>query len=430
MLQLKLNRRDVLNIGLLSGIGLGLDRYLELKADDKISSKAKAQSVIYIYLPGGFSAQETFDPKPLAPIEYRGPFSSINTSIPGIRFNENLKETAKIADKLTVIRSMTHNESAHERGANNMFTGWRPSPSLEYPSLGSIVSHELGASKNLPPYISIPNPANEYAGSGYLSNSYSSFGIGGNPEDPKFKVRDLTIPSNIDNQRFENRKRLLGVVNNSNFVRSNQDKDVLQAVSSFYDSAFGLMTSQQAIDAFDLSKETDKTKSLYGTNAAGMRMLLSRRLVEAGVRFVSMTYGGWDMHNNIINGINTQLPPFDKAYAALISDLEDRGLLESTTVVVASEFGRTPKLNKDAGRDHWPKVFSSVLAGGGIKRGLAYGASDATSNDVESDPVTPEAWAATIYHLLGIDYTKALLAPGGRPVKIIDGAKHIEEIII
>ena len=423
------NRRNFLQVGGIGGLGLTLPQYLKLQAEDAVSANAKAQSVIYIYLPGGFAAQETFDPKPLAPVEYKGPLNAINTSVPGLQYSEYLKETAKIADKITTIRSMTHSETAHERGTNNMFTGWRPSPALQYPSLGSVISHELGVRNNLPPYITVPNVPNEFAGAGYLSHSYSSFSLGSNPEDPNFKVRDLKLPDGIDVERFTKRKKLLDVVNNSQFVNQNKNNDSLIAVNEFYDNAFAMLDSPKSTAAFDLSKEDDKIKDMYGKNAAGMRMLLCRRLVEAGVRFVTMTYGGWDMHQNIANGIKNSLPAFDQAFAALINDLDQRGMLDSTLVLVASEFGRTPKINPDAGRDHWPRVFSSVMAGGGIKRGIVYGQSDATSSDVLENPVGPESWAATVYTLLGINYEKALLAPGDRPVKIIDGGKPIKEIM-
>lgn len=429
MLRSQFNRRDSIQVGFLGFLGLGLKDYLQLKADETVAKNAVAQSVIYIYLPGGFAAQETFDPKPFAPVEYKGPLNSIETSLVGTRFGEYLKETAKIANKLTIIRSMTHGEAAHERGTNNMFTGWRPSPALQYPSIGSIISHELGVRKNLPPYITIPNSINEFAGAGYLSNSFSGFSVGGNPEDNNFKVRDLRLPDGVDIQRFEKRKQMLDIVNNSPFYKQNSQSDSLKTVDAFYQNAFDLMNSNQAVEAFDLSKENETIKEFYGKNAAGMRMLLSRRLIEAGVRFVTMTYGGWDMHDNIAGGIQNQLPSFDKAYAALIEDLDTRGLLDSTLVVVGTEFGRTPKVNPTAGRDHWPKVFSSVMAGGGLKKGIVYGESDATSADVAKDPVSPENWAATIYHLLGIDYNKALIAPGDRPVKIIDNGKHIQELI-
>jgi hypothetical protein len=423
------NRRNFLQIGTIGGLGLSLSDYSRLQADNTISPKAKAQSVIYIYLPGGFAAQETLDPKPLAPAEYKGPFNTVNTSVVGLQFSEHLKETAKIADKITVIRSMTHGETAHERGTNNMFTGWRPSPALQYPSIGSVISHELGVRNNIPPYISIPNIPNEFANAGYLSHSYSSFSLGSNPESPDFKVRDLQLPQGIDTERFNKRKKMLDIVNNSHFVNTNKNNDSLKAVDNFYENAFSLIDSTKAKEAFDLTKEDDKIKEMYGKNAAGMRMLLCRRLIEGGVRFVTMTYGAWDMHQNITGGITKELPPFDKAFAALINDLEQRGLLDSTLVLVASEFGRTPKINPDAGRDHWPRVFSSIMAGGGIKRGVVYGQSDATSNDVLENPVGPESWASTIYTLLGIDYEKTLMAPGDRPVKIIDGGQPITSII-
>lgn len=425
---LLLKRRDYLKVGVL-GYGLTLADYFRLQASDEINFKAKAKSVIYIYLPGGFSAQETFDPKPLSPLEYRGSLNSIPTNIAGLQFSEYLKETAKIADKITIIRSMTHGEAAHERGTNNMFTGYRPSPAIQYPSMGSIVSHELGVRKNIPPYITIPSSPNEFAGAGYLSNSYSSFSLGSNPEDTSFKVRDLKLPDGIDNQRFEKRKKMLELVNSSDFNKINKDSDSLKALDTFYNNAFDLMNSTSAVEAFDLSKENDAVKEIYGKNAAGMRMLLSRRLIEAGVRFVTLTYGSWDMHDNINNGIQNQLPNFDKAFSALINDLDQRGLLDSTLVIVGTEFGRTPKVNITAGRDHWPKVFSTVMAGGGIKKGFVYGQSDATSADVLENPVSPESWVATIYHLLGINYDKHLYAPGNRPVKIIDNGKHIESII-
>lgn len=423
------NRRNFLQVGAIGGLGLSLSDYLQLQAEDAVSSTAKAQSVIYIYLPGGFSAQETFDPKPLAPVEYKGPLNSIGTSVLGLQFSEYLKETAKIADKITVIQSMTHSETAHERGTNNMFTGWRPSPALQYPSIGSVISHELGVRNNIPPYITVPNIPNEFANAGYLSHSYSSFSLGSNPESPDFKVRDLQLPQGIDIERFNKRKKMLDIVNNSNFVKNNQNSDALKAVDNFYENAFSLIDSKKAKEAFDLTKEDDKIKEIYGKNAAGMRMLLCRRLIEGGVRFVTMTYGGWDMHQNIKGGIEKELPPFDKAFAALINDLDQRGLLDSTLVLVASEFGRTPKINPDAGRDHWPRVFSSIMAGGGIKRGLIYGKSDATANDVSENPVGPESWASTIFFLLGINYEKTLLAPGDRPIKIIDGGKPIMSII-
>ena len=415
-------------MGGLAGLGgLTLPNYLRLKAEDAINPNAKAQSVIYIYLPGGMAHQESFNPKPLAPVEYRGPLGTVKTNVTGEVLSQYLPKTASISDKITVIRSMTHSETAHERGTNNMFTGYRPSPALQYPSFGAIVSHELGVRNNLPPYISVPQVANEFAGTGYLSSSYSSFSLGSNPESPNFKVRDLRLPDDITLQRFDKRKQMLEIVNNK--FSKEQSSDKLTALDTFYENAFDLMNSTQAIEAFDLNKEDDKTKEVYGKNAAGMRMLLSRRLVEAGVRFVTMTYGGWDHHDGIAGQMQRNLPQFDQAFGALINDLDSRGMLDSTLVIVGTEFGRTPKINPTSGRDHWPKVYSTVMAGGGIKRGLFYGNSDATGSEPADNPVEVHHWAATIYDLVGIDYNKALMAPGDRPVKIVDGGRPIKEIM-
>ena len=424
-----MDRRSFIKTSSIAGLGVSIPNTLHLLANEQTSGTGKAQSVIYIYLPGGYAAQETFDPKPLAPLEYRGPIDSIETKIPGERFSKYLPKTAGISDKITVIRSMTHGETAHERGRHDMFTGYKPSAALVYPSFGSITSQQLGVRNNIPPYIAVPTIADEYAGTGYLSHSYSPFTLGSNPESPNFKVRDLTLPEGISRERFEDRKHILSVVNNSNFVRNNSGNDNLLAVEEFYDNAFAMLDSKSSTDAFDLSKEDDKMKDRYGRNAAGMRMLLARRLVEAGSRFVTVTYGQWDMHQNIENGIKNNLPAFDQAYSTLINDLDEKGMLDSTLVIVSTEFGRTPKINTDGGRDHWPKVFSIAMAGGGVKRGLIYGQSDQTATDVFEDPVKVEDFGATIYDLLGIDYTGHLYAPGDRPVKIIDGGKPVRGII-
>jgi len=422
------NRRNFINTGVLGYLGLNLGDYLKLRAEEPSMKEAKAQSVIYIYLPGGYAHQETFDPKPNSPIDYRGPLNSISTSIPGIFFSQYLTETAKIANKISIIRSMTHSETAHERGTNNMFTGYRPSPAIQYPSLGSVVSQQLGVRNNLPPYITVPNVPNEFAGAGYLSHSYSSFSVGGNPEDPNFKVRDLTLPDGISLNRFDKRKTMLEIVNKEFNVR--QKSDSLDSMNSFYQNAYDIINSPKTTEAFNLNKEDDKIKEIYGKNAAGMRLLLSRRLVEAGVRFVNVTYGGWDHHDNIALNIGSQLPSFDKAFSALINDLDEKSLLDSTLVCVATEFGRTPKINPTAGRDHWPRVFSIVMAGGGIKKGLVYGSSNDTASEPQDDPVSVEDWGATLYNLLGIDHNKHLIAPGNRPVKIIDNGTIIRDIVI
>ena len=429
----KIRRRSFLHVGFLGGIGLTLSDYLNTKSarsDQKFyeSIEGPAKSVIYIYLPGGSAHQETFDPKPLSPLEYRGPMSSIQTVVPDIRLNEMMKNTARVMDKVTIIRSMTHGEAAHERGTHNMFTGYRPSPALQYPSMGSVVAHEFGHRKNLPPYICIPNQPNEFAGTGYLSSSFSGFSLGSDPATDGFQVRDLKLPSSVNDQRFGRRRDILSVVND-NFA-SKEKSDSLDAVDSFYNRAYSLISSEKAREAFDINKEDSSTRDKYGRNTAGARMLLARRLVEAGSRFVTLTYGGWDMHDNIEAGIRRQVPALDQGLAALIEDLDGRGLLDSTLVCVASEFGRTPKINANSGRDHWPKVFSTLMAGGGIKGGVVYGKSDPTASEPEEDAVSVEDWASTIYNRIGIVPDKELMAPGDRPIEIVDGGKIIQDILI
>ena len=414
-----MKRRTFLQAGFIGGFGLPL-----LNADQKFyqSVEGPAKSVVFIYLPGGMAHQETLDPKPFAPIEYRGPLGSIQTVVPDIRLGELMVNTSKIADKISIIRSMTHGEAAHERGTHNMFTGYRPSPALQYPSMGSVVAHEFGPRKNLPPYICIPNQPNEFAGTGYLSSSYSGFGLGSDPASGSFAVRDLKIP--VAEDRFSRRKKVLDIVNTD--FNQKQEADSIDAVNSFYNRAYSLIGDENAREAFNIEKEPSELRDKYGRNTAGSRMLLARRLVEFGSRFVTLTYGGWDMHDNIANGMNSQLPAFDKGFATLIEVLSDRGLLDSTLVCVVSEFGRTPKINGTAGRDHWPKVFSTIMAGGGIKQGLAYGTSNATASEPDENQVTIEDWAATIYNRLGIVADKELMAPGDRPIEIVDGGKVIQ----
>lgn len=421
-----MNRREFLYTGLVGGLGLTLGDYFKLQAEQNLI-EAKADSVIHIFLPGGMAHQESWDPKPLAPVEYRGPLNAVSTSIPGVNFSENLRHTAKIANKLTIIRSMTHGEAAHERGTHNMFTGYKPSPALKYPSLGSVVSHEYGSKKNLPPYVCIPNQPNEFAGSGYLSTAHGPFSLGSDPATAKFAVRDLNLHEGITSERFEKRKKLLGIVDEH--FRTLEKSDNLAAMDKFYQSAYNLISSKEAREAFELSKETDATRDAYGRTEAGQRFLMARRLVESGVRFVSVTYGGWDHHTGIGKNMSRLLPAFDQAYAALIVDLEQRGLLDRTLVMVTSEFGRTPKINKDAGRDHWPRVFSVAFAGGGFKKGLIYGSSDPTGSEPDQDPVTVENMAATVYNQLGISPDKKLMAPGARPIDIVKNGQVIKELI-
>lgn len=430
------SRRSFLAIGALAGLGLGELLKLEKAfAQDAVKSGvlsgggggAKAKSVINIFLPGGMAHQDTFDPKPYSPLEYRGATSTVDTKIPGVRFGHLLKHTAQIADKITVIRSFSHGEAAHERGVHNMFTGYRPSPALVYPSMGSVVSHEYGSRNNLPAYVCVPDAPNVSAGTGYLSASYAPFSVGSDPASASFVVRDLELPPGVSEARFTRRRSLLDAVN-AHFAMK-EKADNLDAMDSFYQRAYDLLSSVDAREAFNLKAEPDAIRDEYGRNSAGQRMLLARRLVEAGTRFVTLSYGSWDMHQKINNGMDSQLPAFDQAYATLIRDLDRRGLLDSTLVLVTTEFGRTPKLNPDGGRDHWPRVFSIAMAGGGIKRGHIQGASDATASEPDDKPMGPEDLARTVFTLLGVNPDKILHAPGNRPIRIIKGGSVVKDIL-
>jgi len=424
------NRRSFLQVGALGTLGLTLDQFFRLrsaKGAEPGKKGPRAESCIHIFLPGGMAQQESFDPKPFSPVEYRGDMGSIPTKIEGVHFNECLKNTAAIADKIAVVRSMTHGEAAHERGTHNMFTGYRPSPAIVFPSMGSVVSHELGVRNNLPPYVAVPSMVANFAGSGYLSSAYAPFALGADPASGGFKVQDLTLPGGVTSERFTTRKTMLDAVNEH--FQSKEKSDNLDAMDTFYQRAYGLISSEKARAAFDIDAEPAKLRDEYGRNPAGQRFLMARRLVESGVRFVSVHYAGWDFHGQITQSTRQHLPGFDQAFARLVTDLDSRGLLDTTLIIVSSEFGRTPKINPSAGRDHWPKVFSVALAGGGIKKGLAYGKSDATSSEPDEDAMTVEDLAHTVYDCLGIDAEKKLMSPGDRPIDIVRDGKTRKELL-
>jgi hypothetical protein len=426
-----LSRRGFLTVGAVAGLGLTLEGLLQGRQARAAeagpgSIPAAADSVIHVFLPGGMAHQESWDPKPFSPIEYRGEMGSIKTNT-GEVISETLPKMAQLADKYAVVRSVTHGEAAHERGTHNMFTGYKPSPAIQYASFGSVISHEFGSRNNLPPYVCIPNQPTIYAGSGFLSSSFAPFSLGADPASGGFRVLDLSLPGGVTDERFARRRSALEAVNYYFTQRDKSDK--VKAMGSFYESAYSLVSSPKAREAFDIDKEDAKLRDAYGRNEAGQRLLMARRLVEAGVRMVTLTYGGWDFHSNITPGTKSQMPKLDQALAALLTDLQQRRLLARTLVLVSSEFGRTPKINATAGRDHWPKVFSVMLAGGGIKGGMIYGTSNATASEPDTDPVSPQDLAATMFHQLGIVPDKRLYAPGNRPVRIVDGGKLLTPLI-
>ena len=381
------------------------------------NSTSKCDAIINIYLPGGMAAQESWDPKPHISAEFKGPHNAIKTNVSGIIIGSMFPKMAKVMDKATIIRSFTHGEAAHERGTASMFTGYSPSPALKYPSMGSVVSHESNPDV-MPSYISIPNVPNESAGTGYMASMYGPFALGSDPAVKGFKVRDLSLPKDITPDRWDSRKNLLEIVNQNFSDHHSQDID---SIAKFYKQGFDLIGSKKAQEAFSLNNEPTKLRDNYGRNTAGQRFLLARRLVENGAKYVTVTYGSWDMHDNIKQKFEQQAPALDQAIAMLLQDLDDRGMLDRTMVVVTSEFGRTPQINKTNGRDHWPRVFSGIVAGGGINRGSVYGESSQNSDAVEKDPVSPGDLSATIFNQLGYSHDKELMAPGGRPISLTRG---------
>ncbi|CAN5241979.1 DUF1501 domain-containing protein [soil metagenome] len=424
-------RREFLKVGVVGSLGLTLGDFFAMQArgDQKsyVSKEGVAKSVIQIVLPGGMAHQESWDPKPEAPLEYRGPFGVAKTKIPGIVLSENFRSVAAIADKMTIVRSIAGKEADHGRASYTMYTGYRKSPAIEHPALGAVVSHEFGPRKDLPPYVAVPS-ATEYGGTGYLGSQFGPFGIGSDPARPGYKVRDLSLPPGVDDRRFNTRREIREVVDD-HFHYQAAKTEAVGAMDEFYQRAYALISSPAARDAFNIEKETASTREKYGTSDAAPRFLLARRLVEAGVRFVTVSYGGWDMHAGIESAMKRQAPSLDTALAGLIRDLDDRGLLASTIVLVTSEFGRTPKINASAGRDHFARVFSLGIAGGGFKKGLVYGSSNSTASEPEENPVKVEDVLTTVYHQLGINADKELMAPGGRPIEIIDGGTVVKDLI-
>lgn len=426
-------RRDVLRVGSLTAFGLGLaDSYRwQVNASDR--ERARAKSCILLWLDGGPSHLETFDLKPDAPAEVRGPFRPIETNCNGIRISEMLPQSARVCDKLAIIRSVTSPLGEHGLANHYLLTGYKPSPVLQYPSIGSVVTHIRGGSPTLPPYIAIPEA--RAANSGFLGAVAEPFATGGDPSRADFRVRDLDFFPGVNEARLRRRSEYLAEFD---AVQAAHESQAAEADISF-GRAYRLITSTEAKRAFDLSSEPPDVRVQYGPRMFGQSCLLARRLVERGVPFVTVTNTGWDTHDGLALRLRDGyagakvgvglVPTFDLGFAALIRDLSDRGLLDETLVIAMGEFGRTPKLNARGGRDHWPRVFSTVLAGGGIRGGQVLGASDLVGESPLDNPITPNDLVRTIYTILGIDPDHELRTGDGRPVPVNQGGKLIGELV-
>lgn len=450
-----MSRRDFLRVGGLTALGLGLGDFFHLQRalGAPPPHTATAKSCILIWLDGGPSHLETFDPKPDAPQEVRGPLKTIPTNLTGVRISECLERTAAIMDKIAVIRSMTSPLGEHNLGTQYLMTGYKPTPALAYPTFGATVAHIRSQSSQntsgealtaLPPNIAVPNFTGQVLGNGYLPSTTRPFSVVGNSnkDDFKeshsgFKVRDLDFYQGIDMDRLSRRRQFVNALNE---FSSAKDAGMPTVSDPELERAYNLITSPEAKGAFNFSDEPQDVLNRYGTggvNKIGQSCLLARRLVERGVPFVTVNHTGWDTHQDIFQlkeryptDRNAHLPSLDRALSTLIHDLNDRSMLDETLVVVMGEFGRTPKINSQGGRDHWPNVFSVMLAGGGVQGGQIVGSSDALGEFPKERPVTPSDLAATIYTLLGIDPSLELHTSDGRPVRVApDGANIVSELI-
>ena len=415
-------RRDFLRIGSLSPLGLSLQQALR-------GGTRKDVSCILIWQSGGCPQQDTFDMKPDAPLEYRGEFQPIPTKTPGIQICEHLPLTAAQTDKFTILRSMRSKENNHERAINYLLTGYLPLPTIEFPSVGSVVSERLGPRNGLPPYVAVPQAFPSYGG-GYLGSGHNPFNAG-NPNVPGYQARDLSLSSEVDWSRLGNRRKLLESMDAK--FRAIESSRSFRSMDSFYEKAYSLLSSPNAKRAFDIEAEPQSLREKYGRTPVGQGCLLARRLVESGVRFVTVAKGwlNYDTHGDNFNTLKKLLlPEFDRAFAALLEDLDARGLLDSTLVLAMGEFGRTPKVNAGAGRDHHNDCWSIAMAGAGIAGGRILGATDKHAAEVTELPVEPEDLVHTICEILGIDPTHEYDTPLRRPVKISNGGKAIPGLLV
>ena len=418
-------RRDFIRIGSLGALGITLDHVLRAAS----ATQKKKMSCILIWQSGGCSHLDTFDMKPDAPAETRGEFKPISTNVAGLQVCEHLPMTAKQADKFTVLRSMHSKENDHDRAITYLLTGYAPLPTLGFPSMGSVVAKEFGGTGGIPPYVVMPDTVPEY-GAGFLGGEYSPF-VAGNPNANQYRVRDLTLPVDIDWSRVGNRRFLLSKMDSQ--FRSIEASPEFAAMDRFYQSAYDLLSSPQAKQAFDIGAEAESLRNRYGRTPVGQGCLLARRLIESGVRFVTVSKGklNYDTHGDNFNTMKKSLlPEFDPAYATLLQDLHERGLLETTLVIAMGEFGRTPKVNGAAGRDHHCRAWSILLAGGGIPGGRVLGATDKTGTEVTDLPVVPEDLYFSLYSILGIDPSYEYQTPIGRPVKVVNGGAMIPGLLV
>jgi hypothetical protein len=421
-------RRDFLKVGALSGfgLGLGLPQFLAKAGDGAVNPNAKGKAAIFVRLSGGPTHMDTFDLKPDAPDTHRGEFKEIKTNVAGVRFCEHLPKLAKVADKFAILRGVSHTLAAHALGTQYLMTGNRPLPSLRYPSYGAVVSKEMGSAKELPAFVAVPNQGNDPTG--FLGVEYGPFETGTAPRaGVRMDVRGLALRG-ITLDEVDRRNNLVAKYDQA-FGDFAKDDKILAGMDEFSAKAYQMMRSTKAREAFDLTQESPAISGLFDEQSFSQSCLLATRLVESGVKFVTLNLGGWDTHNDNWNRLKTtNLPALDAGLSGLFRTLEEKGMLESTSVFVTGEFGRTPKINARTGRDHYPRAMFCLMAGGGMKGGQVIGASDAKGEGPKDKAITPDDVAASFIHSLGIDPTKEYHTPSGRPVMIVRNGTIIPEL--
>ncbi len=437
-----MTRRDFLQIGSLGAIGLNLSQLLALEAQAKAAEQHDDRSVIMIFNLGAPSQLDTWDMKPEAPSEIRGPFQPISTACPDIQVSEIFPQHAKIADKFSLVRTCFHTAAAvHDTGHQLMQTGRLFTGGINTPHAGCALSYLRGRKSDLPAHVILPEPMGNTGGglphgqdAGFLGKAHDPYALMADPSIPDFKVPDLLPPPEIGEARLNRRQRLRSIVEGT--LQNFEASDDAKLLDSNFEAAFRLMTSTQARAAFDLSQEPEKVRERYGKTRFGQCCLLARRLIEAGVRFVTVNTFltvfdeiTWDIHGSkpftSIEGMkNIVAPMYDQAYGALIEDLSERGMLDSTLVCNLAEFGRTPRVNPAGGRDHWPQCWTVYFAGGGVQGGRVVGKSDPIGAVPAERPVEPSEVVATVYRSLGLDLETFLPGPAGRPFPLVDTGKH------
>jgi len=433
-----IRRRDFLRLGTAALWGLNLPALLAREVCAKEQGKSTNDfSLIFIFLHGGLSTIDTWDLKPDAPAEFRGEFKPIATNVPGIQICEHLPRTAGQMDKFSLIRSFRHHNSDHGPADHYMLTGYFPQagfnpgvrPNNQRPAHGSIMARKLGPRGSVPPYICLPK-MHPSAGPAYLGSGAAPFVIEADPNAPDFSVPDVVPPPALEADRLDARKELLQKIDRFQQHAERRAGSDASAVGEFQRKAFEVMTSPQAKKAFQIHQEPDKLRDEYGRNSLGQSCLMARRLIEAGVRCVTIDHSNWDTHNDNFRTLKRDLlPRLDAALATMFRDLAERRILDRTLVVVTGEFGRTPRINKDAGRDHWGPAFSVALGGAGVQGGRVVGLTDARAERPARNPIGPEDLSATMYHLMGIDPNAEFFTPDGRPVKIANSGRIIHDLL-